>query len=43
MSKNKGGYRKYRLEKEPNKKKKTASIMIDEDTGEAGPIPIDVL
>jgi hypothetical protein len=43
VSNNKDGYRKFRLEKEPNKKRKTACIVIDVDTGEVGPIPMDIL
>jgi hypothetical protein len=32
-----------RLEKEPNKKRKTSAIVIDGDTGEARPISLEIL
>lgn len=44
FSKTKDGFHFVRLEGEPSKKRKTcATVLIDEATSKAGPIPINIL
>lgn len=44
FSSRKGGFHKVRIEEEPSKKRnKIGAVLIDDATGEAGPIPIEIL
>jgi hypothetical protein len=43
LSANKGGFREIRVDKEPSKRRKTLPVVIDEATGQAGPIPLFIL
>jgi hypothetical protein len=40
---NKEGYCSVKLAADPSKKRKTCAVMIDETTGETGPVPISIL
>jgi hypothetical protein len=40
---NKEGYCSVKLAADPSKKRKTCAVMIDETTGETGPVPIPIL
>jgi hypothetical protein len=43
LSANKAGFREVKIDKEPSKKRKTIPIMINKDTGKAGPVPLFML
>jgi hypothetical protein len=43
ISASKEGYWNVRVDKEPSKKRKISAVLIDEATGQAGPIPLAIL